>query len=303
MSVALVGMKTGTTLFGYRVLARIGQGAASELYAVQDPKTKQVWALKHVVKRTEKDQRFLDQVEQEHFIGSKLDHPNIRATHRLIRHRKLFKVTDIALLMELVDAEPVDARPPRSQRQAVDMFIQTARGLAHMHSRGYVHADMKPSNLLVRDDGVVKIIDLGQACPIGTVKKRIQGTPGYMAPEQAHREAITPQTDIYNFGATMYWILVREVIPTALPPKDESSSLYSGAIDTERIDPPVPPHEKNPTIHPLLSKQILDCVQVAVCDRPESMEVVANRLELIRDLLDNPAEAAPPLNSDEDTVF
>ena len=134
MSVALVGMKTGTTLFGYRVLAKIGQGAASELYAVQDPKTKQVWALKHVVKRTEKDQRFLDQVEQEHFIGSKLSHPNIRSTHRLIRHRKLFKVTDIALLMELVDAEPVDARPPRSQRQAVEMFIQTARGLAHMHS-------------------------------------------------------------------------------------------------------------------------------------------------------------------------
>ena len=296
-------MKTGTTLFGYRVLAKIGQGAASELYAVQDPKTKQVWALKHVVKRTEKDQRFLDQVEQEHIIGSKLSHRNIRATHRLIKHRKLFKVTDIALLMELVDAEPVDARPPRSQRHAVDIFIQTAKGLAHMHSRGFVHADMKPSNLLVTEEGEVKVIDLGQACTIGTIKKRIQGTPGYMAPEQAHREAITPRTDIYNFGATMYWILVREVIPTALPPKDESSSLYSGAIDTERIDPPVPPHEKNPTIHPLLSKQILDCVMVSPSDRPDSMDIVVNRLELIRDLLDKPADAPPPLVSDEDTGF
>ncbi|MFO0873613.1 MAG: serine/threonine-protein kinase [Phycisphaerales bacterium] len=293
-------MTTGTLLFGYRVLAKIGTGAASELYAVQDPKSKQVWALKHVVKHTEKDQRFIEQVETEHHVGSKLRHPNIRATHKLIKSRKLFKVTEIALLMELVDAASIDQRLPKSQRQAVEIFIQTARGLAHMHSRGYVHADIKPTNILVGDDGVVKIIDLGQACSIGTVKKRIQGTPGYMAPEQAHRGEITPRTDIYNLGATMYWILVGEVIPTSLPPKDDRDGLYSGAIDAERIEAPVPPHVRNPRIHKLLSQQILDCVRPDERDRPESMELVVNRLELIRDLLDAPNESTPP---DEDTVF
>jgi len=162
---------------------------------------------------------------------------------------------------------------------------------------------MKPNNILVTDDDVVKIIDLGQGCPIGTVKKRIQGTPGYMAPEQAHRQAITPQTDIYNFGAMMYWVLVREVIPTALPPKDESSSLYSGALDAEMVEPPVPPHEKNPRIHPLLSEQILDCVQLDSGDRPESMEFVVNRLDLIRDLLDQPAEEITPFVGDDDETM
>src|SRR5262245_2479908 len=218
------------TIAGYRVLAKIGTGAASELYAVQDARTKQVWALKHVVRKSQKDDRFLEQVQNEYFVGSKLRHPNVRGVHRLVKHRKFFKVHAISLLMELVDATPLDQRLPRTDVQAVRIFRQVAEGLAHMHGRGFVHADIKPSNIMVTEDDQVKIIDLGQGCPIGTVKKRIQGTPGYMAPEQAHRQTITEKTDIYNFGATMYWVLVREVIPTALPPKEEKgASLYSGA--------------------------------------------------------------------------
>jgi serine/threonine-protein kinase len=296
-------MSTGKSLFGYRVLHRLGQGAASELYLVQDLKSKHIWALKHVTKRTEKDQRFLDQVEQEYQIGSKLAHENVRSIEKLIKHRKLFKVSDVALIMEYVDAASIDQRPPRSQKEAVRIFAQTARGLAHMHSRGYVHADIKPSNVLVDDKGCVKIIDLGQACPIGTVKKRIQGTPGYMAPEQAHRQAITPRTDIYNFGATMYWTLVGECVPTALPPKDDQNRLYSGAIDPARVEPPVPPHVKNPSIHQLLSRLILDCVELDERARPDSMARVAERLGLIGELLESPPEAPPPLQGDEDTLY
>jgi eukaryotic-like serine/threonine-protein kinase len=286
---------------GYRILARIGEGAASELFAVQDTRTKQVWALKHVVKRTEKDQRFVEQVQQEFTVGSKLSHANLRSVHRLARHRKLWKVHAVSLVMELVDGQAVDQRLPGNQLAALDLFIQIARGLAHMHGRGYVHADIKPSNILVNDRGEVKIIDLGQACPIGTVKKRIQGTPGYMAPEQANRQAITPKTDIYNFGATMYWILVREVIPTVLPPQDDAN-IFSGALDTGMIKPPVPPHEKDPRIHPLLSKQILDCVQLHPDDRPESMELVLNRLELIADLLKSSETPDTHLGSDDTTM-
>jgi serine/threonine-protein kinase len=296
-------MTSGTTLFGYRVLAKLGTGAASDIYAVQDPRSKQVWALKHVVKKSDRDDRFIEQVDNEHAVGSKLEHVNIRGTYKVIKNRKMFRVTDVGLLMELVDAASVDRRLPKNQRQAVDIFIQTARALAHMHSRGFVHADIKPTNILVTDDGTVKIIDLGQACPIGLVKKRIQGTPGYMAPEQAHRGEIMARTDIYNLGATMYWILVGEVIPTALPPKDDREGLYSGAIDAERLEPPVPPHVKNPRIHQLLSRQILECVAVDEKDRPESMNAVVHRLELIRDLLDAPESKPPPVVADEDTVF
>lgn len=291
-----------TQLAGYRVLARIGEGAASELFAVQDTKTKQVWALKRVVKNSERDQRFLEQVEAEYDVGCSLKHENIRGIERIIKHRKMFKVHCIDLLMELVDGPPLDRRLPKNQLQAVRIFRQIARGLAHMHGRGFVHADMKPSNVLVTEGDVVKIIDLGQACRIGTVKKRIQGTPGYMAPEQAHRQAITPATDIYNLGATMYWVLLREVIPTAMPPKEDPNSLYSGTLDADMVAPPVPPAEKNPAIHPLLSKQIMDCVKLDPTQRPESMTVVANRLDLIADMLEAPPDKQPPI-VDEETGF
>ncbi|MDP7008149.1 MAG: serine/threonine-protein kinase [Phycisphaerales bacterium] len=287
----------------YNVLAKLGEGAASMLYAVQHPKTKQVSALKHVVKTDEKSQRFLDQVEQEYAIGSKLDHKSIRKTVKLVRHRKMLKITAVSMIMELVDATTLDQQLPKSHGKAVDIFSQIARGLAHMHDRGFVHADIKPNNVLIDEHNCVKIIDLGQACAIGTVKKRIQGTPGYMAPEQAHRGEITPKTDIYNLGAMMYWVLVGEVIPTAMPPKNSTDGLLTGAVDTEKIALPDPPHSRNPRIHPLLSKQIMDCIQPQEESRPKSMEYVANRLELILDVLNEPISTLPAVNADGDSVF
>jgi len=294
-------MSMANKIGNYNVLAKIGEGAESHIYAVQDQKSKQVWALKYVVREEDKDARFIEQVEREYEIGSKFDHPSIRSIIKLIRHRKLFKTTAVSLIMELVDAVSLDQRLPKDAIEAVKLFRQVAEGLLHMHGRGYVHADIKPTNVLVTEVNDVKIIDLGQACLIGTVKKRIQGTPGYMAPEQAHRQAITPKTDIYNLGAMMYWVLVREVIPTAMPPKGDGDAIFSGAIATDDIKPPIPPNVKNPRIHPLLSRQIMDCVQLNPDDRPASMEVVVNRLELIQDVLENPSEAAPEIVGDEDT--
>ncbi len=275
---------------GYRVLSRLGEGAASTLYAVHDPHTKHVWALKHVVKASEKDQRFLDQTENEYAVGSKLDHPNLRAVEKIIRHRKRFRVVATSLLMELVDASTLDQLPPMTDLSVVRVFRQVAKALLHMHQRGFVHTDLKPNNIMLTEKGQVKVIDLGQACRVGTVKKRIQGTPGYMAPEQAQRQAITPKTDVYNFGATMYWVLCRDVIPTALPPKDDNS-LFTGALDTSLVEAPVPPHERDPRIHPLLSQQVLDCVRLGPDQRPD-MQVVLDRLQLIGEVLENPERAA-----------
>ena len=195
--------KPGDMVEGYRVLKEIGRGAASIIYLVQDPKSKQIWALKHVEKNDPKDQRFLDQAEREYKIASEFNHPSIRKIDRMIKKRtNLVNTRDLYLVMEFVDGISEEKQPPRTFQKAVDIFHQVARALAHMHDRGYVHADMKPNNIMVMD-GVAKIIDLGQSCKIGTVKERIQGTPDYIAPEQVHRRAITPKTDIYNLGATM----------------------------------------------------------------------------------------------------
>ena len=278
----LVSIVSDSQFPGYKVLAKIGEGAASTIYAVQHARTKQVWALKHVVRKTDKDVRFIEQVEQEYAVCERLDHPNIRRVEKLIRNRKMFRVIDVVMLMEFVDADTIDQRDVSNLRFTLDIFIQVARALTHMHERGFVHADLKPTNIMVDERGVVKLIDLGQACEVGTVKKRIQGTPGYMAPEQAHREAITERTDVYNFGATMYWILTREVIPTALPPSDERKGLYSGAIDAEQVPLPPPPSARNGAVPETLSSLILECVAPKSADRPQTMAAVLRTLEAIR---------------------
>ncbi len=262
-------------IFGYPVVAKLGTGAASELFAVQDPKTKQVWALKHVVRRTEKDDRFIAQVEIEHEVGSKLDHPNVRKVGKVHRVRKLFTTTEIGLCLHLIDADAMDNRRPETLLEAVEQFAQIARGMGHMHSKGYVHADMKPINVMVLEDRSIQIIDLGQACKIGSTKERIQGTPGYIAPEQAALDKITAATDIYNLGATMYFVLVGEIIPTVLPPgaaKPISASL---------LRMPQPPQEKKPEIPARLSRLIMDCIRVKPEDRVASMDLLASELDRI----------------------
>ncbi len=277
----MVEKKVGDLIEGYRILRLVGKGAASIIYLVQDPKTKQIWALKHVEKETAKDQRFLDQAESEYKIASELNHPNIRKIDRLIKKKtNLLSTKELFLVMEYVDGISEDRQQPRTFERAVEIFQQVARAMHHMHERGYVHADMKPHNIMV-SNGVAKIIDLGQSCKTGTVKERIQGTPDYIAPEQVHRRAITPKTDVYNLGATMYWTLTRQHIPTALA---KESSLV-GSVEDHMIEKPRPAIELNPRIHPRLNELIMQCVEIDPEKRPESMYAVADRLNLILGIL------------------
>ena len=285
--------KVGDLIEGYRILREVGRGAASIIYLVQDPKTKQIWALKHVEKNDPKDQRFLDQAEAEYKIATALNHPSIRKIDKLIKKKaNLVNVRELYLLMEFVDGISEDKQPPRTFEKAVDIFQQVALALGHMHARGFVHADMKPNNIMVTD-GVAKIIDLGQSCKIGTVKERIQGTPDYIAPEQVHRRPITPKTDTYNLGATMYWTLTRQHIPTALAKED---SLV-GSLDDSMIPKAKPAVLINARIHPKLNDLVMQCVEVDPNKRPATMEEVADRLNLILGILrarrDMAAEGQP----------
>jgi len=268
--------KKGEVVEGFRVLSEIGRGAASAIYLVQDEKSKHIWALKHVVKNEPKDQRFLDQAEIEYQIAQQLDHPVIRKIPRLIKKGSLLKTRELYLVMELVDGQSMERHPPTTFEEAIEIFCHVARGMHHMHERGFVHADMKPNNIVV-SDGSAKVIDLGQSCKIGTIKERIQGTPDYIAPEQVHRREITPLTDVYNLGATMYWVLTRRNIPTALGKGDR----LLGSVDDALLKKATPACELNPRIPALLGDLIMDCVEVSTNARPKSMLVVADRLELV----------------------
>lgn len=278
--------KVASSLFGYRVLKHLGDGAASRVYAVRHPKTKQIWALKHVtLDDPERDQRFLDQVLQEYEISSKLDHPTIRGMYELCKERSgLFKVSGLGLVMELVDATPLSEIPRPPLAQCVRIFLKVAQALQHMHDRGFVHADMKPLNILVNEEGEPKIIDLGQACKIGTVKDRVQGTPGFLAPEQSARQEITPQTDVFNLGATMWWTLLGHHAPVARQADGESRAGRHGESRTPRaLDPSIPDE---------LSVLIMRCLEDKPYQRVKMGWVVKKLEEVLRSLESPPSPTA-----------
>jgi serine/threonine protein kinase len=191
------------TLFGYDVLEFIGEGAGSMIYAVSKPETGQIYALKHVTRKNEKDVRFIEQLENEFQVSKKFVHPGLRKYIDVkVLHTMLRKPTEAALVMELFDGIPLDAADMRDVGKIVDIFIQVADALDSMHSHGFVHCDLKPNNILVDSTGTAKVIDFGQTCPVGTAKTRIQGTPDFIAPEQVKCDPVSIRTDVFNFGAT-----------------------------------------------------------------------------------------------------
>ena len=290
-------------LLHYDVLERLGEGARSTIYLVQDPETKQVYALKHVHRDVQKDIRFIEQMETEFEVSRQFTHPNLRRTYDLkIQKSMLLKVNEAFMTMEYVDGKPLDVFLPPDMMAVLDTFIQAAQGLKAMHSMGYAHCDIKPNNILYSSTGKVKVIDFGQSCKIGTVKERIQGTPDYIAPEQVARRPISVQTDVFNLGATLYWNLTAKVIPTlyTVNKKGDNSFLLDSKIDT--------PMDLNPRVPPALSNLVMECVSTRPQKRPADMDAMITRLELSKHILmkeRNPAGAQTPAEEfpDQETRF
>jgi len=275
-------------LLNYEVLERLGEGARSTIFAVSDPVTHQVYALKQVLRAEPKDIRFIEQMQAEYEVSKQFTHPNLRRTFELkIIKTMLVKISEAYLVMELVDGRPLEDRPLDTVLDTIDTFVQAAEGLKAMHGLGYVHCDIKPNNILRDDKGHVKVIDFGQSCKIGTVKERIQGTPDYIAPEQVDRLPISPQTDVFNLGATLYWALTGKNIPTryTVSKKGKDNSF----VVDERIPTPL---DLNPKVPPALSGLVMDMVASRPAKRPAGMDAVITRLELVRHMMAK--QALPP---------
>jgi eukaryotic-like serine/threonine-protein kinase len=269
----------GDTLFGYEILERIGQGAGSVIYAVADPVDNHLYALKHVIRRDDGDLRYFEQLESE-FAASKLvNHPNLRKCHELRTERTILrKPTEAALVMELFDGRRLDLALPSSILEKVQIFTGVADALLAMHDAGYIHCDLKPNNILIAHDGSVKLIDLGQACRAGTIKERIQGTPDWISPEQVCRSPVTYRTDVFNFGATLYWALTGKKLTTLYTLRREANSF----LCDERI---TAPSTLNPSIPEALSNLCIECVRNNPSKRPSDFNEVKHRLELTQHTL------------------
>jgi serine/threonine protein kinase len=277
--------KVARELFGYRVRRVIGDGAWSRVYEVEDTKAHRALALKHVVSEGEKEDRYVDQLRAEWEIGRKLDHPAIR---KLLSFEgegllnKLFraKSNDVGLVMELIDAPPLSDMMRQRMRpsipECIAIFHDVASGLQHMHDKGFVHADMKPLNILYdRDRRLTKIIDLGQSVKIGTQKKRLQGSPGYISPEQTNEvsdklyEAVTPATDVFNFGATMYAILAYGKLAPAAQSKSKSVRIAE-----DELGPTGPLHASDRSIPEKLSMAVVGCLAQKPSDRTPMRKLI-----------------------------
>jgi len=285
-------------LLHYDVLEKLGEGARSIIYRVSDPETRQEYALKHVLRADQKDIRFIEQMETEFEISRQFTHPNLRRTFDLkIAKTMLLKVNEAFLLMELVEGKALDVELPPSMIDLVDTFIQAAQGLRAMHAMGFVHCDIKPNNILRNSKGMVKVIDYGQSCRIGTIKERIQGTPDFIAPEQVARRPVTVQTDVFNLGATLYWALTGRHIPTlyTVNKKGENSFLLDARIDT--------PQDLNNKVPPALSNLVVECISTRPQKRPADMDQVLTRLELSKHILQKAINPQHGLGKDDTSMI
>lgn len=262
-------------LYGYEIMRPLGEGAGSHIYVAKEKSTGRMVALKHVVREHEKDIRFVEQLLNEFEVSKRCEHRYLRRMFDVKVERTLLRrVTAAILIMELFEGQPLDQRLPRTDAELVRCFIRTAKALRAMHKAGLVHCDLKPANILWADDGAVRVIDLGQACPVGTQKERIQGTPDYISPEQVKRHPVDERTDVYSFGATLYSCLCGQKMPTLFTlEKGDNSFLVDTFIKS--------PREINPLVPEPLSHFAMECARTNAARRPASMQVVVDRLETI----------------------
>ena len=194
----------------YKLIAFLGQGGMGSVFLGEHVTMNRRVALKIVAKKLCRDPVALERLLAEARAGAALDHPNIVQAYSVDNEGDQYY-----LVMEYVDGRDlqqiVQEDGPMDYSAAADAIRQAAEGLAHAHQRNMIHCDIKPSNLLVNNQGTVKILDMGLARLLGeneqAADERMKGTVDYMAPEQGLGVRFDHRADIYALGCTFYFLL------------------------------------------------------------------------------------------------
>jgi len=265
----------------FQVLGTLGKGAHSTLLHIYRSADGRNYALKVVPISGPEDLKFLEQARHEFRVSQMLDHKNLIKIYALEESKDwLFRIRKAHLLIEFVNGKTLDTCPPLRLPMLVQVFNRVADGLVHMHRRKVYHADLKPNNIMISRSGDVKIIDYGLATIQGEGKGRLQGTPEYMAPEQAKHKMVNERTDIYNLGATMYRMVTCRLPPSTL---QQEGGLPIDSTTWARMLKPV--QELNPKAPAALCDLIHRCLSFDAQKRPERMSEVQSALDHLADEL------------------
>lgn len=228
----------------YRLVALIGEGGMAAVYRAVDTRLGRNVAVKVLHPEYARDQPFLQRFQQEaEFAASLGAHPNIVAIYDIGQDDALHYI-----VMELVEGRDlkdiIRARAPLEVSEAFSIARQVASALDFAHTRGLVHRDIKPQNIMVTDTSVAKVTDFGIARSLSasqlTRTGMVIGTAHYFSPEQAQGKPAAPPSDIYSLGIVLY-----EMVTGHLP--FEADSPIGVAMQHLHSEPP-PPWDYNPAL-------------------------------------------------------
>lgn len=277
------GQRIGT----FTVLGTLGKGAHSTILHVRCSNDSRQYALKVVPIESKEALKFLTQAQHEFRVAQMLDHKNLIKIYALETPRDwLLRIRKVHLLIEYVNGLTLDLVKPLSLPRLVQVFEKVAAGIVQMHRRGVYHADLKPNNIMLSKTGEVKIIDYGLAWIKGEPKDRVQGTPEYMAPEQARQGTVNEGTDMYNLGATMYRLVTFRLPPSTV---NSTEGIAMDAKTFKSLFKPV--QELAPQTPVALCNLIHQCLSFNPHQRPERMSEVQGALDhLVEKLVKGPEE-------------
>ncbi len=270
----LDGKYRGFSLGKYKLLGHLGSGGMSSVYLAEHTMLHRKRAIKVLPRKRVNDSSYLQRFLLEAQAIARLDDPNIVRAYDVDNDGDTYYI-----VMEYVEGETLQSivrrDGPMDFEQAAHCVLQAASGLAHAHEVGLIHRDVKPANLLMNQDGTVKVLDLGlalfQADDRASLtiehNENVLGTADYLAPEQAiSSHDVDARVDIYSLGCTLYFLL------TGHPPFHRGT--LAQRIAQHQTQPPPPIEAERPGCPDALKAICLKMLAKSPDDRYQSMNEV-----------------------------
>ncbi|MHB1346111.1 MAG: protein kinase domain-containing protein [Candidatus Humimicrobiaceae bacterium] len=197
----------------YKIISKLGSGGTADVFLAQDIKLNRAVAIKILAKTYSFEKNFVARFKKEAQILARLNHPNIVAIYDWGQYENSYFIC-----MEYVEGqslqEIIDKHGILSPKTTAKYAIQICNALEVAHNNNLIHRDIKPQNIIVTTDGIVKITDFGIAKSLiedNTKTINIMGTSYYISPEQAQGKILSYSTDIYSLGIVMYEMLTADL--------------------------------------------------------------------------------------------